>query len=115
MIPCEPGDVFLVRFPFTDLTSTKRRPVVVVSSSEFSALHGDVVVLALTGNRQENGLLALEDWDEAGLLKPTSVKPLVATLASTVFVRRLGTLSEQDQRKVSTALKTIFARKFLSR
>jgi mRNA interferase MazF len=38
------GDVVLVSFPFTDLTSTKRRPAVVVSPDSFNARDEDVVL-----------------------------------------------------------------------
>jgi len=34
-----PGDVILVRFPFTDLTTTKLRPAVVL------ATHGDDLII----------------------------------------------------------------------
>ena len=47
-----PGDVVLVRLPFTDLTSSKKRPALVLSPPQFSTQHGDIVVLALlTGRR----------------------------------------------------------------
>jgi hypothetical protein len=31
MTPFEPGDVVLVRFPFTDLTAVKKRPALIVA------------------------------------------------------------------------------------
>ena len=42
------GDVVLVSFPFTGLTSTKRRPAVVDSSDTFNARNEDVVLAAVT-------------------------------------------------------------------
>jgi len=41
-----PGDIVLVRFPFTDFSITKKRPAVVLSTPRFTARNGDVVVLA---------------------------------------------------------------------
>ncbi len=67
MTTFEPGDVVLVRFPFTDLAATKKRPAVVVSSAEFSQRHGDVVVMALTSRPQPEDALPVEDWKAAGL------------------------------------------------
>jgi len=113
MIHCEPGDVLLVRFPFTDLTSTKKRPVVVVNSLEYSARYGDWVVLALTSSAYEDDF-ALEDWQKAGLIRPSGVKPLIATLAPDVFDKRLGALSERDRNRVGGILRRILAREFLS-
>ena len=52
MTTFEPGDVVLVRFPFTDLTALKKRPALIVSPSEFSKRNGDVVIVALTGQPQ---------------------------------------------------------------
>ena len=48
MTPCKPGDVALLPFPFTDLTTTKQRPAVVISSEAFNARGYDIVVLAIT-------------------------------------------------------------------
>ncbi len=42
------GDIVLVSFPFTDLTSTKRRPALGVSRDSFNDALQDVVLFALT-------------------------------------------------------------------
>ncbi len=47
MTPCNAGDVVLVRFPFTDLTTSKKRPSIILSSSEYSDRFGDVVLMPL--------------------------------------------------------------------
>jgi mRNA interferase MazF len=92
----EPGDVVLVRFPFTDLSSTKQRPAVVVSPPEFSERYGDVVMLALTSQEQPDPTLTLARWSDAGLLKPTWVKPLVGTIAGALVVKKLGNVPADD-------------------
>lgn len=44
MTPYSPGDVVLVRFPFSDLATTRKRPAVVISPTEYASRHGDVHV-----------------------------------------------------------------------
>ncbi|MGH7968337.1 MAG: type II toxin-antitoxin system PemK/MazF family toxin, partial [Limisphaerales bacterium] len=42
------GEVVLVPFPFTNLSSTKQRPALVVSADAFNAVRDDVLVAAIT-------------------------------------------------------------------
>ena len=42
------GDIVLVPFPFTDLTSTKTRPAVIVSDKKFEQKMGSITVAMIT-------------------------------------------------------------------
>ncbi|WP_157374103.1 type II toxin-antitoxin system PemK/MazF family toxin [Nostoc sp. PCC 7107] len=42
------GDVILVPFPFTDQTTTKKRPSVVVSSTDYQRQRSDLILIAVT-------------------------------------------------------------------
>ena len=42
------GDIILVPFPFTDLSSSKRRPALVISPESFNERMQDLVVVAIT-------------------------------------------------------------------
>src|SRR5205809_8114083 len=44
------GDIVLVPIPFTDLSSTKRRPVIVISNDHYQATTADMLVVAMTSN-----------------------------------------------------------------
>src|SRR6266545_4447782 len=111
MIPCNPGDVVLLPFPFTSLTSSKKRPAVVLSPSEYQGKYGDVVLMALTSQTQPDGFL-LQKWHEAGLPKPTWVKPVIGTFASSIIDKRLGCLSPDDWISVRYALAQVVAPPF---
>jgi mRNA interferase MazF len=113
MTPCEPGSVVLVRFPFTDLRSTKKRPAVVISPPAYTLRHGDVLVLALTSKPQPEAFLALVHWQPAGLLGPTWIKPALFCLAEPILGRQIGALTETNGFRVGRALELLIASPYL--
>lgn len=44
----EQGSLILVPFPFTDLTSFKKRPAIVISPNWFNCIQEDIVLVAVT-------------------------------------------------------------------
>ncbi len=48
--PNRQGDIVLVTFPFTDLTSSKRRPALIISPDSFNAAGEDLVLAAITSH-----------------------------------------------------------------
>ena len=44
------GEILLIPVPFTDLTSHKKRPVLVLSNSSYNNVVDDVIVAAITSN-----------------------------------------------------------------
>ncbi len=101
------GDVVLVAFPFTNQTATKRRPAVVVSGRAYNLARPDVVVMAVTSQLRPMPALAevwLDAWEAAGLLKPSAIKPVIATLERGLVIRRLGVLGADDQASLRRAI-----------
>src|SRR5436309_2573342 len=73
------GDVVLVPFPFTDLTGSKQRPAIIVSSYAFNAGHSDVLLVAVTSQMPatlsaDEIAIPPADLRSCGLLKPSLVK-----------------------------------------
>jgi mRNA interferase MazF len=102
------GTIVLVPFPFTDQTASKQRPAVVISSPDYNAARPDVILMAITSQLRASaahGEVWLTDWQDAGLLKPSAVKPVIATLEARLIIRTLGTLAEGD----AQALRTVVA------
>jgi mRNA interferase MazF len=48
----EQGDIVLIPIPFTDLSSRRRRPVIVISHNPYHHKTQDMVVVAMTSNPQ---------------------------------------------------------------
>jgi mRNA interferase MazF len=110
MTTCEFGDLVLVPFPFTDQTAAKKRPAVVVSSAVYHRDRPDVILMAVTsqpplGSRV--GEVVVARWREAGLLKPSVIKPVLATVARELLIRKLGRLAEADVELLRGALRVV--------
>lgn len=77
------GDVVLVPFPFTDQSAVKRRPAVVVSSLAYHQTCPDLLIVAITSQQSSSlsgGEVQVQDWQGAGLLKPSVLKPILTTI-----------------------------------
>ena len=86
------GDVVLVPFPFTDQSAVKRRPAVVVSNRAYNRAKLDLVVMAVTSQFRATAALGevwLRQWQQAGLIKPSAVKPVFVTLDRRLVIRQL--------------------------
>ena len=57
------GDIVLVPFPFTDLSSTKKRPALVVSPDKFNEHAQDVVLVAITSQPSDSHVVSLDEHD----------------------------------------------------
>ena len=104
------GDIVLVSFPFTDQSAAKQRPAVVVSSEAYHRSRPDLIVMAVTSQfrpTQSVGDVQLKDWQAAGLLKPSAIKPVIATIERTLVIKPLGRLKDDDQQKLRTAIAKI--------
>jgi len=94
------GDVVLVPFPFTDQSGGKKRPAVVVSSANYNSNRRDLVIMAITSQIRtplDFGEALLTDWQSAGLIKPSVLKPLLATIEQGLVIRVLGALTAADK------------------
>ncbi len=92
-MPYEFGTIVLVPFPFTDQSASKRRPAVVVSSRAYNVRRQDVVVMAVTSQLRPTpgmGEVWLSQWEPAGLLKPSVIKPVFATIEQRLSSGRLA-------------------------
>ena len=104
------GDVVLVPFPFTDQSASKRRPAVVASNAVYNRAKPDLVLMAVTSQLRAtaaHGEVWIGQWQAAGLLKPSAVKPVFTTIEQRLVIRQLGTLAAADQAALRQAIKEV--------
>ncbi len=109
----EQGTIVLVPFPFTDLTSVKTRPAVVISFRE----RGNDVVIAMISS-QHARLHALDlllestdaNFSETGLRATSLINVArIVTLDKKLIYGKLGKLSSEQVKHVKARLKKLFA------
>jgi mRNA interferase MazF len=104
------GDVVLVPFPFTDQTTTKKRPAVIVSSKDYQRERSDLVLIAVTSqvNAANNFCeIKITDWKNAGLIKPSIIKPVLTTIEKGLVIKKLGKLQEIGRQELQNLLQLI--------
>lgn len=107
-MPYQRGDLLLVPFPFSDLSTTKVRPAIVISSTTYHATEPDLILAAITSQvSKATGPFdyILTDWQVAGLRYPSALKPILFTLDPSRVVYGVGQLSENDLAQVEKRLK----------
>ena len=105
---CEFGDVILVPFPFTDQRSSKRRSAVVVSTGRYNIERPDLIIMAVTSQPMAGTFeTKISNWKEAGLISPSTIKPVLTTIEKSLVIKRLGTLSRNDQVALPEILRAI--------
>ncbi len=99
MITYSRGEVILVEIAFSGAIGRKRRPAVIMSTDTFNNAGIKLIVAAITGNVSppfRPGDTLLNDWNATGLLKPSAVRGVLATVDKADVIRKLGTLSNAD-------------------
>jgi len=104
------GEIVLVPFPFSNQTTTKKRPAVVISSSHYNTVSKDVIIMAITSRIEKSfdiGSCLIKDWKEANLLNPSAIKPALSSIEQALVLKKLGALSPDDLSSLNAALKEL--------
>ena len=98
MRTCNPGDVVVVPFPFTDRNTTKNRPALVCSSAAFNRDSKHVVLAMITTatNSAWPADVPISDIEAAGLPAASTVRWKFFTLDSSIILRKCGSLIPRD-------------------
>jgi mRNA interferase MazF len=96
-------DIILVRYPFSDLSSSKVRPAVVVSTL---CLSQDIMITPLTSKTGSliEGEFVLSEWAEAGLNVATAIKRGLYTVHESLVIKVIGQLVDTDAKQLEQSL-----------
>lgn len=92
------GDILLIPIPFSDLTSNKKRPVLVLSNDSYNSRTEDIIVAAITSNlavKDYSVMLTSSDLEE-GILKFDSCIRVdkIYTLSKGIVISKFGTVKK---------------------
>lgn len=99
------GDILLVPIPFTDLTSSKRRPVLVISNNYYNERNNDIVVSAITSNlsnKDYNVLITNLDLESGNLKLDSCIRSdKIYTLSQNIIIKKFGCVKQNILDKVN--------------
>ncbi len=100
----------MVPFPFTDLTTTKKRPALIISPNEYNK-NFDVVIALITSKldlEYRIGDYKIQEWEKFNLPKPSILRVKFATIDKSIIIKKLGRLSENDVKEFSKLIIDFF-------
>ncbi|VAW55949.1 hypothetical protein MNBD_GAMMA07-2221 [hydrothermal vent metagenome] len=108
------GDIILVPFPFTNHKTNKKRPAVVISSLLYNTERPDLIIMAITSQFKPTPVIGeaiIHDWQDAGLLKPSVIKPVITTIEKNLVLKLMGKLLKDDFSSLHDSLDIILSKK----
>lgn len=109
------GDLIVVEGPFTDLSGSKPRPVLVVSDEQFHGGVSDLLCCPVTSQptffrRPGPGDVPIHGWTSVGLRYPSTVRvSKMLAVNKRVVKRALGRVTSGTLEAVEQALRTALA------
>jgi len=91
----EQGEILLIPVPFSNLSSVKKRPVLVLSSSLHNLSSKDIIVIAITSNLAQKGVEISNDSLLEGFLPKRSIIKVdkVYTLEADIAIKKIGKIN----------------------
>ena len=96
---CSRNDVVLLPIPFTDLTSRKVRPAIIVGRK------GTDLFLVPLSSVLFNTDFPLKEWQGAGLNAPSGVKAQLATVEERLVLKVIGAVTAADRQTLDERLR----------
>lgn len=104
-------DIVLIPFPFTDVSTTKKRPGLVISPQEIIEDSHDCVIVFMTSkidSTKRLGDYLIREWEKSDLPKPTLIRMKFATISTTIIIKKIGRLHQADIDGFNQKLQSFF-------
>lgn len=106
------GDIVLVPFPFSDLSSAKRRPGLVISNDGYNAKGEDIVICGITSNLENSEysvIITERDLASGTLLATSRIKAdKLFTIKKSRIIKTLAAVSERALNDVKDQMLLLF-------
>lgn len=108
----KPFEIVVVPFPFTDSSTTKRRPAVVLSSETFNKKVSHSILAMVTSSRNTPWPhdISIKNLSQAGLPKPSIIRMKLFTIDHRLIIKSTGSLSKSDQETLKKSFDKVFYR-----
>ena len=107
-------DIVLIPIPFADLSSQRRRPVIIMSNDGYNRKTDDIVVVAMTSNLQPSDYgftITSDDLEIGSLRRPSRVRvDKIYTLAQSIVVKTFGRVNETTFDRIRGLLRDLTAK-----
>lgn len=96
MTACKKKDIILIPFPFSELTSIKKRPALVLANINH---RNELICLMLTSTKSIDSLvdISISNLSGTGLPKPTVARTSrLFTINTELVIKKLGELDDKE-------------------
>jgi len=108
-------EIVLTKFPFSNLTDFKVRPVLVLSKDSYNRKYADVIVCGISSNLEESeyGIVVSTENLEEGHLKITSKIRVdaITNIEQDIILKKIGRLKMTVFQEVLSKIHTLFVDK----
>ena len=89
------GEILLIPVPFSNLSSVKKRPVLVLSNNAHNSSSLDIIVIAITFNLVQKGIEISNNSLTDGFLPKKSIIKVdkVYTLDANIAIKKIGKIN----------------------
>ena len=88
------GEILLIPIPFSDLSSSKKRPVIVLSNEYYNSKTDDIIVAAITSNilsKEYSVLITSNDLVEGNLKVDSCIRAdKIYILSKNIVIKKFG-------------------------